>query len=193
LINLTADHLSHRFQPEKKERQKDYLELISGLKTEVRQLNQMVNDFPAVGRPAKLKKTRFTWSELLDQARRSVQYRLASKEATIEFSGLTDSMVRADENGIKEGRTQEGGGAPDPSSGAPFYCGSCLVSFHGTIENVPMQNLQPAIDLQMVYVPSVLVHSSIPWAFDREFVAPIRFIRYISASKKANPNRRNGT
>jgi len=44
LINLTADHLSQQFQPEREDRRKAFLDLIARLKAEVRRLNETVNE-----------------------------------------------------------------------------------------------------------------------------------------------------
>jgi nitrogen fixation/metabolism regulation signal transduction histidine kinase len=96
LINLTADHLGQQFQPDGDERRQAYQDLIQGLKAEVRHLNQMVNEFLNVGRPAKLKKVRFAWKDLLDQVQGLVKHQLASKKITLEWNGQTDLTITAD-------------------------------------------------------------------------------------------------
>jgi signal transduction histidine kinase len=107
LINLTADHLSQQFQPKEEERRKAYQELIQGLKAEVRQLNQMVNEFLNVGRPAPMKKTRFAWGELLEQVQRSIKHQLTSKGITLESSRPVDyGGPGANEAGALESRPE---------------------------------------------------------------------------------------
>ena len=96
LINLTADHLGQQFRPEGEERQKSFQELISGLKTEVRQLNQTVSEFLNMGRPSKLKRSSFTLMDLFEQAKRSVKSQLISKAITLEYFGQTEHLIDAD-------------------------------------------------------------------------------------------------
>lgn len=101
LINLTADHLGRQFSPEDEDRHQAYQELISNLKIQVRQLNQMVIDFLDVGRPARLKKTLFTWNDLFDEVQRSIKHQVASKTIALEISGCTDASVIADKEQMK--------------------------------------------------------------------------------------------
>jgi nitrogen fixation/metabolism regulation signal transduction histidine kinase len=101
LINLTADHLSQQFQPEKEESRQVYHDLIRGLKAEVKQLNQMVNEFLNVGRPAQMKRSRFAWAELLDQVQRSTKHQLTSKGVTLESPGPADLWITADKEQMK--------------------------------------------------------------------------------------------
>jgi nitrogen fixation/metabolism regulation signal transduction histidine kinase len=96
LINLTADHLGRQFQPEGNEQRKAFQELIAGLKTEVRNLNKMVTDFLDMGRPSKLSRTRFAWSELFEEVQRSVNFQLLSKGVSLEFAGHPELAVVAD-------------------------------------------------------------------------------------------------
>ena len=101
LINLTADHLNQQFLPQEEERRKAYQDLIQGLKVEVRQLNQMVKEFLDIGRPAKLKKTRLAWADLVEQVQRSVQHQLTSKGVGLESFGRADLTIFADPEQIK--------------------------------------------------------------------------------------------
>jgi nitrogen fixation/metabolism regulation signal transduction histidine kinase len=101
LINLTADHLGRQFQPEDGQRQQAYLELIEGLKAEVRQLNQMVKDFLDVGRPAQMQRSPFAWTKLLEQVERSVRHQLTAKGITIEPSGPADLWINADQEQMR--------------------------------------------------------------------------------------------
>ena len=101
LINLTADHLGQQFQPEADGRRQAYQDLIGGLKAEVKQLNQMVNEFLTIGRPAKLNKTRVTWSELAGQVERSVRHQLAAKGVRLESSGPPDLSLMVDQEQMR--------------------------------------------------------------------------------------------
>jgi signal transduction histidine kinase len=101
LINLTADHLNQQFSPHEEERRKAYQDLIQGLKAEVRQLNQMVKEFLDIGRPAKLKKTRLAWTDLVEQVQRSVQHQLTSKAVALESFGPADLTIFADPEQMK--------------------------------------------------------------------------------------------
>ena len=101
LINLTADHLSQQFPPEEEDRRQAYQELIGGLKAEVRQLNQMVNEFLNVGRPAPMKRSHFTWVELLEQVQRSIKHQLTSKGVTLESPGPADLWITADQEQMR--------------------------------------------------------------------------------------------
>lgn len=96
LINLTADHLGRQYQPEGEERQKSFQELIARLKAKVRQIDQMVTDILKIGRPLKLKRTTFTWSELFEEVERSLKSQLVSKGVAVEFSGRTELAINAD-------------------------------------------------------------------------------------------------
>jgi len=101
LINLTADHLSQQFQPEKEKSRQVYQDLIRGLKVEVKQLNQMVNEFLNVGRPAQMKRSRFAWAELLEQVQRSIKHQLTSKGVTLESPGPAGLWITADKEQMK--------------------------------------------------------------------------------------------
>ena len=101
LINLTADHLGGQFQPDGDERRKAFQELIQALKTEVRQLNQMVTDFLNIGRPSKIKRTRFAFMELFAEVERAVKIQLLSKEISFECSGCTELEMSADKEQMR--------------------------------------------------------------------------------------------
>ncbi len=96
LINLTADHLSHQFQPEDLPRKKSYGELISGLKAQVAHLNKMVEDFLALGRSAKLKKTKFAVRDLFVQVETLVKRQLLAKRVALKAEGDLNTTLFAD-------------------------------------------------------------------------------------------------
>jgi nitrogen fixation/metabolism regulation signal transduction histidine kinase len=96
LINLTADHLGHEFKPEGNEKLKTYSELIASLKAEVQHLNKMVDEFLTIGRPSKLKKSKFTLRELFDQVQMLVKQQLIAKAISFSLSGPKDEILKAD-------------------------------------------------------------------------------------------------
>ncbi len=96
LINLTADHLGHEYKPLDDTRQKVYNELIGALKAEVQHLNKMVDDFMNIGRPSKLKKTRFTLHDLFEQVQILVKQHMIAKSIRFEVTGAPDEEIFAD-------------------------------------------------------------------------------------------------
>jgi len=96
LINLTADHLSHSFLPEEGKQREAYEGMITSLKAEVRHLNTMVEEFMAIGKPIRIKKTTFPLNELLAQVELLVKQQLVSKQLGLRY-GLPESLtVHAD-------------------------------------------------------------------------------------------------
>jgi nitrogen fixation/metabolism regulation signal transduction histidine kinase len=96
LINLTADHLGHEYVPENEDRRSSYAELISALKAEVQQLNKMVNEFLTIGRPSRLKKTKFPLGELFEQLQILIKQQLIAKHISLTFTGTTSQEINAD-------------------------------------------------------------------------------------------------
>jgi signal transduction histidine kinase len=96
LINLTADHLGHEYQPAGDDKQETYNELIAALKAEVQHLNKMVDDFLNVGRPSKLKKTRFTLHELFEQVLILVKQHMMAKSVSFSVTGEQGEEIVAD-------------------------------------------------------------------------------------------------
>jgi nitrogen fixation/metabolism regulation signal transduction histidine kinase len=96
LINLTADHLGHEYKPVEDDKQKIYNELIGALKAEVQHLNKMVVDFMNIGRPSKLKKTRFTVHELFEQVQVLVKQHLMAKAVRLDISDDQGEKLFAD-------------------------------------------------------------------------------------------------
>jgi nitrogen fixation/metabolism regulation signal transduction histidine kinase len=96
LINLTADHLGHEYKPVDDTKQKVYSELIGALKAEVQHLNKMVDDFMNIGRPSKLKKTRFTLTDLFEQVQILVKQHMIAKSIRFEVTGAPDEEIFAD-------------------------------------------------------------------------------------------------
>jgi signal transduction histidine kinase len=96
MINLTADHLGHEYKPVDDEKQKVYNELIGALKAEVQHLNKMVVDFMNIGRPSKLKKTRFTLHGLFEQVQILVKQQMMAKAIRLDISGAQGEEIFAD-------------------------------------------------------------------------------------------------
>jgi signal transduction histidine kinase len=96
LINLTADHLGHEYMPSDEERKKSYAELIAALKAEVQHLNKMVGEFLVIGRPSRLKKSRFSLAELFDQLLVIVKQQLVAKQIALNINGDPALEIKAD-------------------------------------------------------------------------------------------------
>jgi signal transduction histidine kinase len=96
LINLTADHLGHEYKPLDDTKQKVYNELIGALKAEVQHLNKMVDEFMNIGRPSKLKKTRFTLHDLFEQVQMLVKQQMIAKAIRFEATGEQGEEIFAD-------------------------------------------------------------------------------------------------
>jgi signal transduction histidine kinase len=96
LINLTADHLGHDYLPPDEERRKSFSELLTALKAEVQQLNNMVTEFLTIGKPSQLKKTNFTIADLFDQIQMLIKQQIMAKHITLELSGNTNQELYAD-------------------------------------------------------------------------------------------------
>ena len=92
LINLTADHLSAQFKPQRNDQAKSFDDLIASLKDEVKHLNQMVGAFLQSGRPAKISKQRFPFAEIAAQVITLLKVPLAQKRVRV----ATDIDPRAE-------------------------------------------------------------------------------------------------
>ncbi|HVO76992.1 MAG TPA: ATP-binding protein, partial [Candidatus Bathyarchaeia archaeon] len=90
-----------QYQPEGDERRKAFHELVQGLKTEVRQLNEMVTDFLSIGRPSKIKRTRFAFTELFEEVERAVKIQLLAKGVTLECAGCAELEISADKEQMR--------------------------------------------------------------------------------------------
>lgn len=96
LINLTADHLGHEYLPSDEERKKSYADLIAALKAEVQHLNKMVGEFLVIGRPSRLKKSRFSLAELFDHLLVIVKQQLVAKQIALNINGDATLEINAD-------------------------------------------------------------------------------------------------
>jgi signal transduction histidine kinase len=96
LINLTADHLGHDYMPSDDERKKSYADLIAALKAEVQHLNKMVGEFLVIGRPSRLKKSKFSIAELFDQLLVIVKQQIVAKQIALRINGDAALEINAD-------------------------------------------------------------------------------------------------
>lgn len=96
LVNLTAGHLSRKFVPDSPQQRESYITLIENLKAQVKHLNNMVNDFLAVGKPMKLKKSTFSPAGLVGQVEMLVKQELLKKKITLETRVPEDLEFHAD-------------------------------------------------------------------------------------------------
>jgi signal transduction histidine kinase len=101
LINLTADHLGHDYKPTDDNKRITYDELIAALKAEVQHLNKMVNDFLNVGRPFKLKKTKFALNDLFEQVQLLVKQHLMEKSIKFSVTGVSSETIVADQEQMR--------------------------------------------------------------------------------------------
>ena len=101
LINLTADHLGDQFKPTDADRGRDYQDLISSLKSEVKHLNHVVGDFLALGRPHRINKAEFHLDGLLAQVEVMVKQQLATKGVRYSVDCPEDLTVKADQEQVR--------------------------------------------------------------------------------------------
>jgi signal transduction histidine kinase len=96
LINLTADHLGHQFAPANPKQASAYQDIIKNLKAEVKQLNQMVGEFLTIGKPIKIKRTKFRIQELFEQVESLVKQHAVSKNLILKSAIPPELVLHAD-------------------------------------------------------------------------------------------------
>ena len=97
MINLTADHLIHTFKKSSPQQADAGLETIIGdFKAQIRQLNRMVEEFLAIGKPARITKTRFRLQEFFSQIEVLIKQQLMSKKLEVEKNIPTKLALFAD-------------------------------------------------------------------------------------------------
>jgi nitrogen fixation/metabolism regulation signal transduction histidine kinase len=79
LINLTADHLLHTMKTTSQDTG-EFEPIVVNFKAQIRQLNRMVEEFLAIGKPAKLTRVIFRLNELLDQIEVLIKQQLVDKK-----------------------------------------------------------------------------------------------------------------
>jgi nitrogen fixation/metabolism regulation signal transduction histidine kinase len=101
LIMLTAHHLGNQFAPHEMERSQKFQELIASLKAETEQLNTVVKNFLAIGKPADLRREPCTLEDILTDIVLMVRPQLSSKAITIERAGDTKRVFVADREQLR--------------------------------------------------------------------------------------------
>jgi signal transduction histidine kinase len=82
LINLTADHLLHTLKSSRQD-VGEFEPIVVNFKTQIRQLNRMVEEFLAIGKPAKLSRAVFSLHELIDQIEVLIKQQLVDKKINL--------------------------------------------------------------------------------------------------------------
>ncbi len=80
LINLTAGYLAKNYAPLEETKRQQYNSHFANLEAQVAQLNNMVNEFLAIGKPIKIEKQHFQAARLTDQIETLVKHQLIPKE-----------------------------------------------------------------------------------------------------------------
>jgi signal transduction histidine kinase len=101
LINLTADHLSHTFIPGETKQRETYEGMVASLKAEVRHLNTMVEEFMAIGKPIRIKKTSFSIGEMLAQVELLVKQQLVAKQIAVRYDLAASQRLFADQEQMR--------------------------------------------------------------------------------------------
>jgi signal transduction histidine kinase len=84
LINLTADHLVHTYEKSPLVHDPgDFTTIANNLKAQIRQLNGMVEEFIAIGKPSRLAKTVFNFDELVKQIEVLIKSHLIEKKISL--------------------------------------------------------------------------------------------------------------
>lgn len=96
LINLTADHIGHQYLPATETDRAAFLELINNLKSQVRQLNRMVNNFLAIGKPMKLRKASLRLEDLIGEVETLVKQALVQKGISLRRAYIPEFTLHAD-------------------------------------------------------------------------------------------------
>lgn len=79
LINLTADHLLHSMKTANQDTG-EFEPLVANFKSQIRQLNRMVEEFLAIGKPAKLNRIVFPFIGMIDQIEVLIKRQLVEKK-----------------------------------------------------------------------------------------------------------------
>ncbi len=101
LINLTAGHLGRQFVPDAEKQRENYLKLVESLKVQVKHLNDMVNDFLAVGRPMKLQKGMVALAELVGQIEMLLKQHMVLKQAKLVCEFPPELRLWADQEQMR--------------------------------------------------------------------------------------------
>lgn len=97
-ISLAIDHLKSELLPASGERREELENLTGKIKEEVHRANYMVLNFMNYGRPLKLRPSRFSYAELIDNALPLLQDKLQEQRITVETNLSPDlPLMEADQ------------------------------------------------------------------------------------------------
>jgi signal transduction histidine kinase len=100
-IMLTAHHLGNQFSPRDEKSKEKFKELIASLKSEVEQLNKVVADFMAMGKPVGLTRSHFSIAQIFKQVETLIRQQLVKNKITLHFNGDADDTLFADQEKIR--------------------------------------------------------------------------------------------
>ena len=84
LINLTADHLVHTYEKSPGVNDPgDFATIANNLKAQIRQLNGMIEEFIAIGKPSRLLKVMFNFDDLIKQIEVLIKSHLIEKKIAL--------------------------------------------------------------------------------------------------------------
>jgi signal transduction histidine kinase len=101
LIMLTAHHLGTQFSPKEGSHKEKFEELILSLKSEVEQLNKVVADFMAIGKPSEVAKATFRVADMVEQLHILIKQQLVSKKIDLKIDGDLDCDLFADQERLR--------------------------------------------------------------------------------------------
>ena len=78
-----------------------FKELIASLKSEVEQLNNVVADFMAMGKPVGLARSHFNIAQIFRQVETLIRQQLVNNKITLHFNGDADATLFADQEKIR--------------------------------------------------------------------------------------------
>jgi signal transduction histidine kinase len=97
LINLTADHLVHTYEKSSSVNDAgDFATIANNLKAQIRQLNGMVEEFIAIGKPSRLSKVIFKFDDLIKQIEILIKSHLIEKKISLIRKYPPDQTVYGD-------------------------------------------------------------------------------------------------
>ncbi len=93
-ISLSIDHIKEKYRPERNEEAKEFVDLVSSIKHEIRRLNKLVSDFLDYGRPLKLNKQRVSVEGMLNDVLKIIKAKAESEEIMIrETTGFSPEIM----------------------------------------------------------------------------------------------------
>lgn len=95
MINLTADHLLHSMKTTRQDTG-EFEPIVVNFKAQIRQLNNMVEEFLAIGKPAKLSRVVFPLHELIDQIEVLIKQQLVDKKIELKKKFPVSTVLYGD-------------------------------------------------------------------------------------------------